>query len=221
MSILYSKIFLSWRVGKGHRRFMVGSISVKNNDIVFSYINENVKAAKQFGFHGYPGLSLDQKDHTENVSELFSKRLISLEREESKDLLKFWEVNPAKKDDILYMLAMTQGKMQTDTFEFLASFKPVKELVFVTDVAGIKHHNFDLGKIKVGDQLSFEKDPTNLNDKKAVKILYKQDIIGYIKKGHNEVFHGNHSKNLKIIVKAITNTPVYKDLYIKIYHDIK
>ncbi|MFV0272427.1 MAG: HIRAN domain-containing protein [Macellibacteroides fermentans] len=200
---------------------MVGSISSKNSVVTFSYINENVNAAKQYGFHGYPGLSLDQKDHTDNVLELFSKRLISLDREESSDLLEFWEVNPEKKGDILYMLAMTQGKMQTDTFEFLASFRPVKELVFVTDVAGIKHHNFDLGKIKVGDQLSFEKDPNNPNDKKAIKILYKQETIGYIKKGHNEVFHGNHSKNLKIIVKSITNTPVYKDLYIKIYPDIK
>lgn len=217
MNKSFETIFLTWRVGRGHSRIIVGEIRQQSKNVIFTYIAEGVKKAQEYGFKGYPGLSLDQRVHTSNVIELFAKRLINLERPDSKGLLDFWEVNDFFKNDTLYMLAMTQGKMQTDSFEFLASFIPEKNLVFVTDVAGITHHNFKLDRLKIGDQLNFELDSKNPNDSKAVKILYQGDLIGFIKKGHNEVFYSKLSKNLRIEVKSITNTPAYKDLYIKIY----
>ena len=95
------------------------------------------------------------------------------------------------------MLAMTQGKMQTDTFEFLASFKPVKELVFVTDVAGIKHHNFDLGKIKVGDIIvSFN--GVKLSDTSLAELVNKTKVGDKIKV---EIYRWEDEKKIELNVK--------------------
>ena len=115
----FSKIYLSWRKGKGEPRHMVGEILNQNNDILFRYLDYN--KAKKEGFNGYPGLSLEKTEHS-NVMDLFSKRLINTERNDSERLLKFWEVDPATKEDKLYLLAMTQGINSIDNFEFLADF---------------------------------------------------------------------------------------------------
>ena len=136
---------------------------------------------------------------------------------DTKELLDFWEIDPKYKNNSLYMLAMTQGKMQTDSFEFLASFMPANGVCFVTDIAGINYRNFDLGKIKEGTILSFEQEPNNSIDNKAVKVLYKGELIGYIKRGHNEFFYGENSDRIKLCVKSITNIPSYKELYVKVY----
>lgn len=217
MSQCFNKIFLSWRLGKTFSRIMVGTIDSTPSGAVFSYIREGVEEAKKFGFNGYPGFSLDQMEYKQNVLDFFSKRLINMERTDTKELLDFWEINPIYKSDILYMLAMTQGKMQTDSFEFLASFMPANGVCFVTDIAGLNFRNFDLGQIKEGSILSFEREPNNIKDNKAVKVLFKGEVLGYIKRGHNEFFYGEISDRIKLCVKSVTNTPSYKELYVKVY----
>lgn len=217
MSQCFKKIFLSWRLGKTFSRIMVGTIDSTPSGVVFAYIKEGVEEAKKFGFNGYPGFSLNQMEYQQNVLDFFSKRLINMERADTKELLDFWEINPIYKNDILYMLAMTQGKMQTDSFEFLASFMPANGVCFVTDIAGLNFRNFDLGQIKEGSILSFEREPNNMKDNKAVKVLFKGEVLGYIKRGHNEFFHGESSDRIKLCVKSVTNTPSYKELYVKVY----
>lgn len=218
MNKYFDKIFLSWRIGKGSSRIMVGVIEKRSSGVIFKYIKEGVDKASQYGFRGYPGLSLDQMVHEKNVIELFSKRIINFERTDTKWLLDFWEVDESLKGDVLYMLAMTQGKMQTDSFEFLASFIPDSGLSFVTDVAAITYYGFDLNEIREGERLSFVKEPNNPKDNKAVQVYCGENkLIGYVKKGHNEVFWGKYSGALKIEVKSITNTPSIKELYVKIF----
>lgn len=217
MNQYFKKIFLSWRLGKTYSRIMIGTIDSTPTGVVFTYIKEGVEEAKKFGFNGYPGFSLDQLEYRQNVLEFFAKRLINSERTDIKELLDFWEINPKYKNDILYMLAMTQGKMQTDSFEFLALFRPTNGVCFVTDVAGLNYRNFDLGRIKEGTLLSFEKEPNNSRDSKAVKVLFRNEVVGYIKRGHNEFFYGENSDKIKICVKLVTNTASCKELYVKVY----
>ncbi|WP_413641781.1 HIRAN domain-containing protein [Parabacteroides distasonis] len=219
MNKCFDKIYLSWRIGKGYPRIMVGMIEERSSGVIFRYLREGVDEAVQYGFRGYPGLSLDQTFHDKNVIELFSKRIINFERNDTKWLLDFWEVDESLKGDVLYMLAMTQGKMQTDSFEFLASFIPDNGLSFVTDIAAITHYDFNLEKLQESDRLTFKKEPDNPKDEKAIQVCYKNEFVGYIKKGHNEVFWGKCSDDLKIEVKSITNTPSFKELYVKIFNE--
>ena len=216
MNRCFDKIYLSWRVGKGSPRIMVGILEEKDSGVVFQYLKEGVERARQYGFRGYPGLALEQTVHEKNVVDLFSKRIINFERTDTKWLLEFWEVDQSLKEDTLYMLAMTQGKMQTDSFEFLASFIPDNGLSFVTDIAAITHYGFDLDTLRKGDFLTFKTEPDNPKDPKAVEVYFEDKKIGYIKKGHNEVFFGTQPDRLTMQVKAITNTPSFKELYVKI-----
>ncbi len=173
MNRCFDKIYLSWRVGKGSPRIMVGILEEKDSGVVFQYLKEGVERARQYGFRGYPGLALEQTVHEKNVLDLFSKRIINFERTDTKWLLEFWEVDQSLKEDTLYMLAMTQGKMQTDSFEFLASFIPDNGLSFVTDIAAITHYGFDLDTLRKGDFLTFKTEPDNPKDPKAVEVYFE------------------------------------------------
>ncbi|PXV62681.1 hypothetical protein CLV62_11870 [Dysgonomonas alginatilytica] len=213
----FKKIYLSWRPSKGLSRLMVGEIIIHAEVINFRYIKEELNKATKLGFSGYPGLPIDKPEHLASL-DLFIKRLINTDRSDAEFLLNFWEIDSNYKEDKLYLLAMTQGIMQTDNFEFLANFELKEGLTFVSDVAGLSHSKFDLTKVKIGSELTFEKE-NHIKDKDAVKVLFKGELVGYIKKGHNQIFHEEGSLNIKIEVKHITNTKVFKELYVKIYSD--
>ncbi len=213
----FDKIYLSWRASKGMARIMVGELLIDGREVNFKYNKDNVNQAKRHGFNGYPGLSLDKLEHY-SVLDLFSKRLINTERSDSDSLLDFWEIEPQYKNDKLYILAMTQGITSIDNFEFLANFELTDNLDFVTDIAGISYSNFNLSNLKRGDYLFFEKE-AHKEDKNAVKILSNnQQLIGYVKKGHNLVFQHACSNELKIMVKHIINTGEEKQLFVRIFY---
>lgn len=204
MTRYFNKITVTWRVGPGSNRYCIGTIS---EDGEFTYNPKEVEKAKEFGFTGYPGIPFNAIP--ENAVELFFMRLINFERKDLKPLLDFWEVEESNVADKMYLLAMTQGKMATDTYEFLASFKPIKGLVFVTEIAGLSHSKYDLSKIKNGDILSYKKEPENSYDPKAIAVYKDNEKIGYIKMGHLEVFNKNKYKPLNIQVKDILNGELY------------
>ena len=199
----FKEILLTWRKGPGSRRYVVGSIKPNGS---FKYELRGVEDAKKEGFTGYPGLSINSDFQDSN---LFSKRIISSERTDTSNLFNFWEIDPIYKDNYLYMLAMTQGKMSNDNFEFLASFRPFKGLSFVTDIAGLSHSEFDINCLSVGDKLTYKLDKNNPVDNEAVLILKDNQKVGYIKKGHHKVFHMQKSENLILTVKAISNGELY------------
>lgn len=212
----FSKIYLAWRHSKGQPRIMIGEITVQGNEVNFKYLQAGVNQARKEGFMGYPGLSIEITEH-KNVLNLFSKRLINTERSDAKELLMFWGIQDEYTENKLYLLVMTQGMSQNDNFEFLACFKLQNDLSFITDIAGLSHSKFDVSKLKKGDLLTFEKE--NLKqDKNAIKLLFEQELVGYIKKGHNEVFIDNNAENLKIVVEHIFNQSDTQQVFVKVFY---
>jgi hypothetical protein len=198
---------------------MIGEITVQDSEVDFKYLQDGVNQARRDGFMGYPGLSIETKEH-KNVLNLFAKRLINTERSDAKELLKFWGIQDADIENKLYLLAMTQGMSQNDNFEFLACFQLQEDLSFITDIAGLSHSKFDISKLKKGDKLTFERE--NLKqDKNAIKLLFGQELVGYIKKGHNEFFIDDKANNLKIEIKHIINTNETKQVFVKVYYLIE
>jgi hypothetical protein len=212
----FSKIYLAWRHSKGLPRIMVGEITVKEDDVDFKYLQDGVNQARRDGFMGYPGLSIETKEHN-NVLNLFSKRLVNTERSDAKELLKFWGVQDEYIEDKLYLLAMTQGMSQNDNFEFLACFELRDNLSFITDIAGLSHSKFDISKLKKGSKLTFER-ASMKEDKNAIRLLFAQELVGYIKKGHNEVFIDNKADNIEIVVEHIINTNETKQVFVKVFY---
>jgi hypothetical protein len=213
----FGHIYLSWRQGSGHRRHIVGVI--KNSvmhGVTFSYIKEAVDVATQQGFIPYTEFPKTDVTYSENVVEIFGARLTKSERSDIADFYKFWEISEKRKDDKLCLLAHTQGFLPTDNFEFLADYLPVKDLAFLTDLAGVSHLKLSPDTISEGDELRFEKESTNPKDPKAIKVFKGETEIGYIKKIHVNVFHKKHCHKLKITVKALDKNGVIKRIFVKV-----
>lgn len=210
-------IFLSWRKGVGYERHIVGVIKKSaSKGCTFCYIKEGVEKAKEEGFAPYTEFPDVEKTYKENVLEIFSQRLIKSDRPDIQDFYSFWEIKPQYKDDKYYLLAHTMGLLPTDNFELLADYKPVKELSFMTDLAGMSKLKLPSGLVKVGDSLSFEPEPTNKHDKYAVKVLKDGVTLGYIKKIHSKALIGKRNNGIKLIVKVVDQNGLIKRIFVKV-----
>lgn len=216
MKKIIKHIDLTWRTGKGGSRIPIGRIKKNSsNGVVFSYLKKGVEEAKKNGFLLFEGFPDVNKVYDSNVLDIFGHRLIKNERSDSKFLYDFWMIEPNKREDTFYLLAMTQGLVPTDNFEFLADFYPVKDLCFITEISG-------LSKTQIGSNLLNERDilkpileKDNIYDKYAV-ALYKDGYkIGYVKLINNKVFYAS-KYTPKVTVHSIERNGVLKRVFIKV-----
>jgi hypothetical protein len=213
----FRDIYLSWRKGPTFSRHIVGVLK-KNatSGVRFYYFEDKVKLAEAEGFSAYTEFPQFEKEYFDNVLEIFSQRLIKLERSDIQRFYDFWEIPKKYAEDNFYLLAHTMGLLPTDNFEFLADYYPIKNLCFITEIAGLSSRKIPSNSLKNEDVLTWKKDPNNKHDKFAVK-LYKGDLeLGYIKKVHSHVFY--KTDTLKITVKAIDENGVLKRVFIKVRH---
>nr|WP_315144754.1 hypothetical protein [uncultured Flavobacterium sp.] len=210
-------IHLIWRPGKGSRRISVGTIKKSASEgIRFQYNEKGVEKAKEFGFVHYEGFPDTSKNkiYNENVIEIFGQRLMRSERPDLKDFYDFWNIDLSKKEDKFYMLAFTQGLLPTDNFEFLADFNPIDDLSFVTEITNLSEAQIPSDKVSVEDILTYELEPNNLYDKKAVRVFKGELYLGHIKLIHCKVFHKTN-RQFKLIVQGVEKNGVLKRVFIK------
>lgn len=215
MKIRVREIHLSWRKGKGSRRKIVGVLRrTATNGITFRYLKDGCEEAKKDGFNEYPGFSLKYDVvYKEDDLDIFSLRLISNDRKDNLKLLKFWEAEGV--NDKFDLLALTQGLLPTDNFEFLGLFNPAKGFKFVTDLAGLSHIELERGIIAIGDKLTYEFEYSEkAYSKKAVKV-FKNDIhVGYIKNIHNNIFLKLTPNTFSLTVKDIEQNGIIKNIFV-------
>ncbi|MES2778486.1 MAG: hypothetical protein V4651_01195 [Bacteroidota bacterium] len=210
------EIYVSWRSGKGARRRLVGSIKRSANDgITFRYLEAGAKTAEKEGFTGYTGFPLDYKViYEERDLDIFSLRLTPFERKENPKVLRFWEAEGVT--DKFELLALTQGLLPTDNYEFLGIFYPDKGFRFVTDIAGLSHTEVKVGSIKSGDSIDYLlEDNEHAFKGKAVKLLKAGNAIGYIKNVHNSIFLDSKAK-LKLTVKEVEENGIVKNIFLTV-----
>ena len=197
-------IYLAWRAGKGKRRHIVGII--RRNVTLgtrFAYISNSIQDAMRDGFTCYTDFPDLNKEYTDGVLEKFGQRLTKQDREDIQEYYDFWNIKEEYKNDKYYLLAHTQGLLATDNYEFLAEFRPIKGLSFVSDICGLSHLSLVSGDVNIGDLLTWKKEIRNDYDKYAIQVYKGARMIGYIKRIHNKVFHNSHSQNISISVKSI------------------
>lgn len=226
-----------WRRGKGFKRHIIGTLksgvssgsgsgSGVDGPATFEYNENNIKEAFKEGiekypnFNGvalYPGFGLFQKYIGDGVIEAFAKRLISRDRKDRNEYLRFWDIN--EEVDDFNMLALTQAKSPTDEFEFLGVYDYKKGDSFITDLAGVSYGDVsDPDLLKKGDILDYEFETDNQYDKNAVVVRFNGIKIGYVKVVHNMIFNRSRKKDkkLKLSVWDIDRNGVLKNVFIKI-----
>jgi hypothetical protein len=214
---------MSWRRGPGERRHMVGELYRHNEyHYTFKYLSDGVEKAKMDGFINYPDFP-DTNDlsrlYTENIKYIFSLRLIPESRSDRSNYLAFWEANNSKYD-WFDELALTQGQLSTDNFEFLGFYRPNKVKAFITDLASVNRFSLPKNSVGLFNRLNYIIED-NLYDEsgKAVKLFSNDQPVGYIKKIHNLYFLEAAEKNMKptVEVKAISQNGLIKGLYVKVF----
>lgn len=210
-------IYLSWRKGIGSRRKIVGILKRNASvGITFRYVKEGVITASKEGFIEYPGFPVDyNKEYSEKNLDIFSLRLIPIERTDINKHLNFWEAEKYKSDKFS-LLAMTQGLLPTDNFEFLGLYHPEKNFKFITDIAGLSYLKLEKGRVEIGDLLSYETEKNKDAFKETGVKLFKNDLhIGYVKNVHNNIFIESKHK-LRLMVKAIDQNDYIKQIFVKV-----
>jgi hypothetical protein len=213
----FDKIYVSWRKGQGHRRYIVGVLQQSNaGAFSFAYDGDVIEKAKQEGFAPYTEFPDVTKTYNGTVLDIFAQRLIKSERPDVQNFYNFWEIEPQFIDDKFYLLGHTQGLLPTDNFEFLADYNIVPNLHFLTELAGLSSYQLSGDSLSVGDILRFEIDKENKYDSDAVKVFKGSLEIGYVKKIHCRVFHKLGAEKLKVSVKALDKNGKIKKVFIKV-----
>lgn len=211
---MINSIYVSWRQGKGASRYLIGLLSrnIEGEGFTFQYnINEVIKARKD-GFQNYPDLPDTGRVYTSNLQTIFTMRLMSKSRPDRERFLSFWSAdNPNY--DWFDELGFTQGKLATDSFEFLADFPVEPGISFISEAAALTHNKVKNEDIEVNDRLNFVLDNDNEYDKDAVKLFKNNVNIGFVKRGHNKFFHKVDNEQVDIRVKSIDRNGNANQIY--------
>ena len=222
----FDKLYLSWRKGQGFRRHIVGKLEKSSIDGSFSfcYLSNNIETAKAQGFTPYTEFPNTSKIYSTNILGIFGQRLIKAERPDIKSFYDFWEIDLSHQTDMFYLLGHTQAKLPTDNFEFLAEYKHIPDVTFVTDLAGLSGLQLLPTELKPGDLLTYELELDNEYDKFAVGVFKDRKKVGFIKKIHCKFFHHSKPHQIKLEVKAVDKNGLIKQLFVKVqsvsYSDI-
>lgn len=213
----FTKIYLSWRKGKGSRRYLVGLLEKDSmHQYTFRYDKTVVEDATKEGFTPYIELPDLEKVYDEYALQVFSQRLMKSERPDIQQFYDFWEIESSFEQDSFYLLGHTQGLLPTDNFEFLADYQIHPTLHFLTELASTSHNSLATHLLQVNDELRVETETDNLYDPYAVKVFKGNQYLGYIKKVHNRIFHSLESNKLNLSAKAIDKNGIIKKLFIKV-----
>ena len=213
----FEKIYLSWRPGQGSRRHIVGILEhLPDDKYTFKYDPKGIEEALKDGFSPYTEFKDTTKTYNGNVLDVFAQRLIKSERSDVESFYDFWEIDKQFINDKFYLLGHTQGLLPTDNYEFLAEYKPVQGLHFLTDLARVIDHKLPANSVIQGDELRYELDTGNQYSKYAVKVYKGTRELGFIKKIHSQIFHEVSNRKLKLIAKAIDQNGFIKRIFVKV-----
>lgn len=212
-------IYLSWRAGRGKERYIVGVLKRNSTEgVTFRYFKDEVEKASKEGFMPYREFPDIDKEYKEHVLEIFGQRIMKPERADIDELYDFWEIDRKYANDNYYLLARTQGLSPLDNFEFLAHYHPVRNMLFITDIAHLSDRKLPKDAVVVGDKLSYQLDIGNKHDKYAVKVYKGNKEIGYIKKIHSKIFHQiKKGQKINILVKNVEQNGVINKIFVKIF----
>lgn len=197
------------------RRIRIGEFSRSVSEgIVFRYITENVERAQRDGFGLYPDFPDVNETYNHGVLEVISQRLIQVQNPNNNRHLSFWEADNSAYD-VFDRVALTQGLLATDNFEFLGVYNPAPGFSFVSDLSGVQFQNVDNTAVKEGDSLVFDFEGDNEYDNQAVVVRTVKGIkLGYVKIVHNQFV--KRAKNVRFQVKSVNRNGTVKKIYVQI-----
>ncbi len=178
-------LYLVWKSESSGKQYIVGQL-VKNGQFEFQYMGDLENAMKE-GFRPllcFPDLQTVYVD--EKLFPVFASRLPDRKRKDIEKILKKYGLTEYDE----YMLLKRSGaRLPIDNLGFIDPILDVKTNVTrIFFVAGVRHYLACQGKrceeappVTRGDEVVFQKEAGNPNDKNAVQILdMDRNLLGYV-----------------------------------------
>ena len=217
------KLLLSWQTSQPDQnrgRMFVAELVRKgeNADLVYLQNSNEFRDAESFGFEGYPGFS-SQKQIYDNILFAFMKRLPPRSRGDYGKYLDSLRIpNKAKISDFA-LLGYSGAKLPDDDFTIIHTFEnAIPPFEFILHVQGYHYYKDEIpfDSIKLDQKTTFQTEPENEFDPKAIKVLIDGIHAGYICRGLTESFHKWFNIGYKIdaSIERKNGTAEQPDIYL-------
>ncbi|GMQ79424.1 MAG: hypothetical protein BMS9Abin02_2012 [Anaerolineae bacterium] len=192
------RLLLAWQApeGKQRTRFIVGELIRKVGDdrsVMLRYLQESIdfQKAKNLGFDGHPAFKKTDRDYSHGVVDAFMRRLPPRTRRDFRQYLEQFCISRDANISDFALLGYTGAKLPSDGFSIIHPFDNVDgPCEFLTEVAGFRYmKDISLDDVVIGETVTFEPEPTNKYDPRAISILLNERKIGYVNRGQLDAFH--------------------------------
>lgn len=190
------KLLLSWQTsqpGQNRGRMFVAELTRKgdNADLIYLRDSDDFRMAQSLGFTEYPGFASDQQTH-ENALFVFMKRLPPRSRGDFGKYLDSLRIHHNAVISDFALLGYSGAKLPDDDFMVIHTFENgVPPFEFLLNVQGYRYYMAQLpfDSIKLEQQATFQIEPENEFDSKAIKVLIGGIHAGHVCRGLTESFH--------------------------------
>ena len=183
-------LFVAWRSGEADEGRWGPVGRLEHTDGVYRFMY--TQGARTLpGFVGFAGMDdLDQVYESESLFPLFSNRLLGRSRPEYEAFLRWGGFASGANPDPIAILAVTEGRRQTDSLEVFPCPAPTSDgrLNHVFYLHGLRWLNHEgrsrVAELQVGDGLKLSPESGNVRHRDAVAVLTAETPdgikIGYV-----------------------------------------
>lgn len=183
-------LFLIWKDPRSRRNYTIGRLT-RSDKYYFEYCGEYKEALKA----GWYYLSAFPEVKVYESASLFAAFLARLPDPKRKGIDEILRKYDLSEYDGYELLRKSTGRLPIDTYEFIDPIFPEEETVQRNFyVVGIRHVSGCEGNdcekmpvVKLGDGLELIREPDNLSDKFAVRVLSSNgEMLGYVPRYYSE-----------------------------------
>ncbi len=188
-----NRLLLSWQTPSERMRMFVAELIRNGNDADLIYLkdSEDFLRAKNLGFDSYPGFDIE-KDAHKNVLISFMKRLPPRSRGDFNRFLNALRIKFDATVSDFALLGYSRAKLPDDDFTVIHTFEnATAPFEFLLPVQGYQYYQEQLPISDLSEEMqaSFEAEPDNPKDPKAIKVLINNVKVGYVCRGLTSSFH--------------------------------
>jgi hypothetical protein len=192
-------------------------------DLVYLLDSNEFQKAQSLGFKEYTGFSANQQTH-EKVLFAFIKRLPPRSRGDFGKYLDSLRIrNDADISDFA-LLGYSGAKLPDDDFEVINTFEnAIPPFEFLLNIQGYRYYaeRLPFASINLEQEATFQTEPENKIDPKAIKIIVGGTHAGYVCRGLAESFHKWFEMGYKIDASIERKNGTVERPEISLYVSIK
>lgn len=199
------RLILAWQAPdefKDRTRFAVGELTCASGAVTLRYFADEAEFARfnpgksyqlllSYGYRGYPGFSLDKREHRAGVLEAFMRRLPPRSRPDFAAYARHLRLLLDLEFSDFALLSLSEAYLPSDGFSVVDPFTPdSRRRELVLEVAGYRYYALK-GEVplpKVGDTVEIVPEPGNKHDANAVQVLFNGSKIGNVNRLQAETF---------------------------------